>query len=277
MKTVTALEVNLAEGEQAHMIARGTTNLEAYLKILQSTDYRRRLNVEDNLKARRLAEEAISLDPDYAMAYSALARTHIVDVWLRNTKSRQESFGIAIDLAKKALSLDESLADAHDVLGNILILKKDYENGIAQLESALEFEPNGADIHAHLGLALYLADRSQEAVQVLQKAIRLNPNPPSWYLHNLAAAYNFIENYQEAIIWGEKAVQLNPKSLLGHVVLCSIYSSAGRMEEARKEASEILKINPKYSVSQAEKTNPIKNQAVKKRYFDALRKAGLPD
>ena len=87
----------------------------------------------------------------------------------------------------------------------------------------------------------------------------------------------FIENYEEAIAFGEKAVQLNPKSLIGHVVLCSIYSSAGRMEEARKEASEILKINPKYSVSRAEKTNPLKNQAVKKDYFDALRKAGLPD
>ena len=50
------------------MMAKGTRNLEAYFKVLQSTDYRRRQNVEDNVKARRLAEEAIALDPDYAMA-----------------------------------------------------------------------------------------------------------------------------------------------------------------------------------------------------------------
>ena len=85
------------------MMAKGTRNLDAYLKILQSTFYRRRINAEDNVKARRLAEEAIALDPDYAMAYTALARTHIVDVWLRSTKSRRKSYGIAIDLAKKAL------------------------------------------------------------------------------------------------------------------------------------------------------------------------------
>ena len=277
MKILTALEMNLAEGDQALMMAKGTRNLEAYLKVLQSTYFRRRINVEDNIKARRLAEEAIALDPDYAIAYSTLGRTHIVDVWLRSTKSPRESYGIAIDLAKKALTLDDSLADAHDILGNILILKRDYEKGIAQLERALELEPNGADIHGHLGLALVLADRPQEAVQVFQKAIRLNPNPPSWYLHNLAVAYKFIEKNEEAIVWGEKAVQLDPKSLIGHVVLCSIYSSSGRMEEARNEASEILKINPKYSVSRAEKTNPLKNQTVKKSYFDALRKAGLPD
>ena len=71
--------------------------------------------------------------------------------------------------------------------------------------------------------------------------------------------------------------KINPKDLLGHVNLCANYCSVGRMEEARKEASEVLRINPKYSVSKAEKTNPLKNPVVKNRYFDALRKAGLPE
>ena len=93
----------------------------------------------------------------------------------------------------------------------------------------------------------------------------------------LAVSYNSIEKYDEAIVWGEKAVQLNPKDLNGHVVLCAMYSSAGRMEDARREASEVLRINPKYSVSLAEKTSPQKNKVVKQRYYDALRKAGLPD
>jgi len=277
MKILTALEMNLTEGEQALMMAKGTSNLEAYLKVLQATHYRRLGNVEDNAKSRRLAKEAITLDPSYAAAYSTLGRTHIMDVWLRATKSPRKSLGMAIDLAQKALLLDDSLADAYDLLGSILIIKREYDKGISQLERALELEPNSADIHAHLGLALYQADRPQEAVQVFQKAIRLNPKPPGWYLYNLAVAYKFIEKYEEAIYWGEKAVRQNPKDLIGHVILCTIYSSAGRMEEARREASEVLKINPKYSVSRAEKTNPLKNQAAKKRYFDALRKAGLPD
>jgi len=55
MKILNALVVNLAEGDQALMMAKGTRNLEAYFKVLQSNDYRRRQNVEDNVKARRLA------------------------------------------------------------------------------------------------------------------------------------------------------------------------------------------------------------------------------
>ncbi|HKJ34586.1 MAG TPA: adenylate/guanylate cyclase domain-containing protein [Balneolales bacterium] len=276
-KILTALEVNLTEGEQATMMAKGTSNGEAYIKVLQSTYYRRRLNAEDNAKARRLAEEAIAMDPEYAFAYTTLSRTHVVDVWLRTTKSPRESFTTAMDLANKALSIDDSLADAYDILGNILVLKRNYDQGINHLERAIELEPNGADFQAHMGMALNLADRSQEAIQVLLKAIRLNPNPPSWYLHNLAASYNFVENYDEAIFWGEKAVKLNPKNLLGHYILCAIYSSADRMEDAKREALEVLKINPKFSVSKVEKTNPLKNESVKKRYFDSLRKAGLPE
>ena len=276
-KILTALEVNLTEGEQAAMLAKGTSNSQAYIKVLQSTYYRRRLNAEDNSKAQRLAEEAISFDPEYAVAYTTLSRTHVVDFWLRTSKSPRESLAMAMDLANKALSIDDSLADAYDILGNILVLKRKHDEGIRNLERAIELEPNGADFQAHMGMALYLADRSQEAVQVLLKAVRLNPNPPSWYLHNLAAAYNFVENYEEAVFWGEKAVKLDPKNLLGHYILCAIYSSAGRIEDAKREATEVLKIKPNFSVSTVEKTSPLKNESVKKRYFDSLRKAGLPE
>ena len=96
-------------------------------------------------------------------------------------------------------------------------------------------------------------------------------------MYGLALSYNSIEKYAEAIIWGEKAVRLNPKELTGHVVVCATYSLMGRMEEARKEASEVLKLTPKYSVSRAEKTTPQKNPIFKKRYYDALRQAGLPE
>ena len=276
-KILTALEVELGEGDQALQMAKGTRNLEAYLKVLQATHYRRLGNVEDNVKARRLAKEAVTLDPDYAMAYSTLSRTHVMDVLLRSTKSQQKSLETAIELAKKALALDDSLADAYDILGSTLVWQKKYKEGLAQLEHALELEPNGADINAHMGLALWHSDRPQEAVQVLKKAIRLNPSPPGWYLYVLAMVYNSIEKYDEAVVWGEKAVQLNPKDLIGHVLLCASYSCAGRKDDARREASEVLRINPKYSVSQAEKTSPMKNKVAKKRFYDALRQAGLPD
>jgi len=171
--------------------------------------------------------------------------------------------------------LDDSLGGAHGLLGNIYIMRKEYEKGIREAERAVELEPNGADAHAFLGMGLRFADRPEEAIPILKKAIRLDPHAPGWYLHVLAGAYREIEKYEEATYWAEKAVQQNPKNALSRVVLCSIYSLAGRMDKASAQAKEIMRLNPKFSVERIARTDPQKNQAVKKRYIDALRKAGL--
>ncbi len=126
-----------------------------------------------------------------------------------------------------------------------------------------------------LGMGLRFADRAEEAIPILKKAMRLDPHAPGWYLNVLAGAYREIEKYEEAIVWGEKAVQQNPKNVLSRVMLCSIYSLAGRMDEARAQAKEIMRLNPNISVDRIARTDPQKNQVVKKRYIDALRKAGL--
>lgn len=75
--------------------------------------------------------------------------------------------------------------------------------------------------------------------------------------------------------WGEKAVRQNPKNVLSRKILCSIYSLAGRIDEARAQAKEIMRLNPKFSVDRFARTDLQKKQALKKRYIDALRKAGL--
>jgi adenylate cyclase len=91
MKVITAMQVQLTEGERARVYARGTNNLNAYLKVWQANEYGWRINAGDNLKARRILEEAIALDPDYAIAFRGLAATHSMEVWLRSTKSQRDS------------------------------------------------------------------------------------------------------------------------------------------------------------------------------------------
>jgi TolB-like protein/Tfp pilus assembly protein PilF len=260
MKIITTLEVKLTEGEQALVAGSGTDNLDAYLKILQARDLKRHQTIEDNQKARRLAEEAVNLDPDYAQAYRWLSGTHLVDVWLGSTKSPRASLRKAVELAQKAISMNDSLGGAHGLLGNIYIMRKEYEKGIREAERAVELEPNGADAHAFLGMGLRFADRADEAIPILKKAIRLNPHAPGWYLHNLAGAYRNVEKFEEATHWAERAVQQNPKNVLSRIVLCSIYSQSGRMDKARAQAQEIMRVNPNFSVDRLARTSPQKTK-----------------
>jgi TolB-like protein/cytochrome c-type biogenesis protein CcmH/NrfG len=275
MNVIKALELRLTEGEQALVYGRGTNNLEAYLKFLQAIEYARRQNPDDNQKAKRIFKEAIGLDPNYAVAYRLLGATHMMDAWLGTTKNPRESLRKAAELSRKALALDESLGTAYAMLGHIYILTRNYDKGLEVGQKAVELEPNGADSHAFLGMGLRFADRPEEAIKILKKAIRLNPMPQAWYLHNLASANRNLGRYDEAVGWAKKAVERQPSNVLSRLALVSCYSLAGREEEAKAEAEQVLRINPKFSLERLAKTWPQKNQEVKKSYIDSLRKAGL--
>ena len=275
MNVIKSLELKLTEGEQALIYGRGTNNLEAYLKCLQGIEYARRMNPADNQRAKRILEETIGLDPNYAMGYRALGGVHMLEVWLGTTKAPKESLRKATELCRKALVLDESLGTAHALLGHIYILMRDYEKGIEEGQKAVELEPNMADSYAYLGMDLTFADNPEEAVKMLKKAVRLNPTAPSWYLHSLAGAYRDMGRYDEAIEWAKKAVDRQPDNAPAHVVLASCYSLAGRDEEARAEVKKMLALNPSFSLERFARTTPEKNQEVRERLINSLRKAGL--
>ena len=275
-KIIMELQVELTEGEQARVYERGTKNLEAYLKVLQAAQVGRRLNQEDNLKARRMAEEAIGLDPDYASAYRELGATHLREVWLRITKSPKDSLRRAAQLAKQAIALDESLPPAHTLLGQVYVLSRAFEKAIAEGQRVIELDPNGAESHWFLGMALVFAGRPEEAIQSLEKAIRLNPFAGSHYFHIRALSHWYLGQYEEAIEWGEKAVNRSPQDQLSHAVLTMSYSSAGREEDARVQVGKLLKINPKYCV-RGRGGDRFKDPGANERFKNALRKAGVPN
>jgi adenylate cyclase len=77
-------------------------------------------------------EEAIELDPNYAAAHRWLGSSHFVDVLLGLSKSPRDSFGRAVELSKKALSIDNSLGDAYGLLGYLNIFTKHYEEGMSE-------------------------------------------------------------------------------------------------------------------------------------------------
>ncbi|NIS71775.1 MAG: adenylate/guanylate cyclase domain-containing protein [Proteobacteria bacterium] len=132
LKILTAMQVKLTEGEQARATAKGTNNLEAYLKILQANEYIfHRLNIESNALGRQLAEGAIALDPEYASAYFALGRAHVVDVWLGSSKSPKASIAKAIELVQKAIVLDDTYAEAHGLLGFLYSMTRQYDKAVA--------------------------------------------------------------------------------------------------------------------------------------------------
>ncbi len=234
-----------------------------------------RFDIEGNNLARWMGEEALRMCPESSSTYELLAITHMMDYWLGSGKSPQASIEKAIELAQKAIALDDAYAQPHGLLSFLYSIKREYEKAIAEGERAVALDPNGADVHAWYAMSLSFAGRWEEAIVLLQKAIRLNPFGPTWYFFNLGNALLLTERSEEAVSAYKKAIQRSPDNLLAHVLLAAAYSKMGREKEARAEAAEVLRINPNFSLDYFAKALPFKDQKVTNKLIDGLRKAGL--
>jgi len=271
------MRVQLTEGDYARAFAKGTKSLDAYLKAMQSYQHRQVLTKEGQARARQLAEEAIALDPRYAMAYCHLAAALGNEAVMGVYKNVPEVLARSMELAQKAVALDDSLAQAHITLGFQYTLRRDFDRAIAEGERAVALEPNSAEIVASLAAMLEWADRPEEAIPLLKKAMRLSPIPQPMWLLNMASAHIRMGQYEESIPVCKTVLQKQPDQLSAHIFLAIAYISTGREQEARAEAAEILRIDPQFSWERLARALPRKNQDELKRRGELLRKAGLSE
>jgi len=278
MKILAATRVKLTEGELSSSISKhfkGKQGLDCFLKLMEALKYSGLQNIEDNNVARRLTEEAISICPENPVGYSQLAFVYNVDYVLGNTKSPRETREKAIELAQKALAMDDSLPLPHIFLSTSYCFRREYEKAIAEGERAVALYPSGSPAYAAYAAALLFACRPEEAIPLLQKAIRLNPNADPITFLNFGHALRMTGRFEEAVSAFKKALQRAPDNIIAHIGLGATYSLMGREKEARAEAEEILRINPKFSLDYFKIVSPYKDQSEIDKIADALRKAGL--
>ena len=247
-QVIKALQVELYEGEYGNVLARGTNNLEAYLKIVQGYQYWQAGNKENDAIAQRLALEAIELDPDYAPAYSLLSRTQWREVVVfRSAKDPEKRMQESLESALKSVELDYS-ADTLSQLGWVYTLMKQFDKGVETAEQGLALNPNNSRALSNTGLTLMDVGRCEEAIGLFDKALRVSPIPSVNILFSAAMAYKGCKQYDECIALARKSTELGPDSFLAHRTLTECYAMAGRLEEAKASAAEVLRIFPKYTV-----------------------------
>ena len=153
-------------------------------------------------------------------------------------------------------------------------------------EEALIIDPGYPDAYCLLActhfMEVYLGTSEsnkkslEEAVNLFQKALTIDESHPIGS-GGLAFVYGMQKKYEEAIADYKEALNRKPDHLFAHAGLAATYYLAGDEEEAHAEAGKVLKINPKFSVNNFGKSLPFKDQLMKERYIEAMRKAGLPD
>jgi eukaryotic-like serine/threonine-protein kinase len=223
------LRLQLTSDDHKEMFAGTTQNQEAYQLYLKG-QYEYEKGTRDSYqKATDDLQQAISLDPSYAMAYSGLAVAY-------QGQGRfyflppNEAFPKAIEFAKKAIALDDHLAEAHATLGNaILTAQWNWPDSERELQRAIALDPNNATAHENYGALLVTLRRFDEAVAEERRALELDPLSPEMSVQ-VGWALIQAHRYDEAIPALKKVVELAPNFVLGHVFLADAYLLSGKSD-----------------------------------------------
>lgn len=272
---VSALEVKLPAGE--HEMRKYTESLEAYDYFLRGRAHFARRSKDENAEAHNLFRKTIEVDSSFAPAYVMSAWAHAHDLVFGWSDQPERSFERAVELADKAVALDDELPQAYFVKGLIYREKKELAKALIATEKAVLLDPNYADARVLLASLLYYSGRAKEGLEMVIKAKRLNPRYPSAYQFHLGQAYFILRRYDEAIEAFSQGLLANPTSQRLHTWLAAAYAQSGQLEDAEWEANEVLMLDPDFSLQRIQEAVPLKDPAYLAQLVDGLRKAGLPD
>ncbi len=275
-KIVTALDVRLLHGEQAAGWRKSLRRPEALDAYYRGLDLFNRITREANAEAAHCFEQVIGLEPDSPLGHLGMAWIHLSAFRYGWSDSPPESLKRAAALAGRALELDERCSDAHALLGYYHLVKGVHDQAIAAGERAVALSPNHADNTANLACSYAVSDRPAEAIPLLQRAIRLSPVYPTWYLNILGFANFRAGQHDDAEAALKLALQREPANARCRMLLAWVHHSRGRIDEARREAQEILRQDPTFRLKDVEPQLAIvKDRTLVARYFDVLRELGL--
>lgn len=246
-------------------------NLEAHDLCLRA----RVLSEESPQTAREaflLLKRAIELEPTYAEAHGLLAYNRWL-AWTHFGEPEEPNRKVAVDLAERAVALDENDAGCRYFLGTILAYERRWEESNAAFAAALELDPNHADTWAAMSDVSVLDGRVQESLEQIQKALRLNPYPAVWYHCHLGQAQYAAGDYASAVetLRNNETYRTNSRKFLA-----ASLAQLGRLEEAVREGEMFLVAHPHFTIDHWINSQPLRDMAVRDHFVEGFLKARLP-
>jgi adenylate cyclase len=276
-KVTVDLQVHLTSGEQARLWAGGTDNVAAWESALKADDLMARHILEENKAARVIAQNAVSLDPEYAAAWTTLGMTHWQDARWGWSESKDSSLKLAEDAARESERIDGNYPGTYTLLGLVYLAKGQHEQSIKMMERAVDLAPSHAASVALYALSLLLSMRPEECIRQVKRAMRLSPIYPSWYFVPLGASYLLKEQQQLAYDALTSAIECDPESNLPRVWLVITLIDLGRYDESRKLAQQILDQEPGFSIDAWSQGLNFKDTSWNRKLEQNLRDANLPE
>ncbi|MGB0036448.1 MAG: protein kinase [Candidatus Acidiferrales bacterium] len=250
---VNEIQTRLTQQEQARLSSSRAVVPAAYDAYLQGRFEAGKRTGEALTQSVADFQRAIRLDPTYAPAYAGLASASVVLVDYKDVPPAQV-LPEAEAAAKKALQLDESLAEAHAALGLIRLSRAEWPGVLAEFQRAIELNPGDANAHHWNALALSVAGRNEEAIAEIKLAQELDPR--SLIINaNIGWCEYLAGKYDDAIEQARKTLELDASFPVAHGYLGQAYLEKGKYDEAFEELRKALSLSGDETSYKAELAN----------------------
>ena len=224
------LRLRLSEVQQRQLAKPTSVNPAAYEMLLKGRFYWNKGGNEDRKKAIEYHQQAIAIDPNYALAYAELANAYSI-LGNDGVIDPQEGVHKAEEAAVKALELDGDLAEAHKALAYNKQLAWDWAEAEREYKRAIELNPNYADAHAYYSTFLSLLGRREQAIGEAKRAKELDPISVRINISVFVTLFN-CRQYDQALDILKQMRELDPNHPLTHLYSGYTYAAMGRYPEA---------------------------------------------
>ena len=276
---IGAVEPELGKVERRRSAGKRPDNLDAWDLYQRGMSHLYEYTKDDLQRARQYFAQAIARDPQLGPAHSGLAETYYYEGVYGFANSISDNREKALAPALRAVVLDAEDAGAHCTLGRAYYMRRAYDAAFRELKTALELNPSLALAHYGLGATLVFSGRAEEGIPHLTAAIQLSPHDPNMgsFLVRLADAAYFLERYEEAAEWAQRALQQPNFQWSRYTVLIAALAQLGRLGEAKNCIQELRIKRPNTTIEFVRETHLFGDTASFAHYLDGLRMAGLPD
>jgi adenylate cyclase len=273
-RSVAAILVpELEHAEARKLAAKRTDSLTAWQSCLRGRALLNRYTCEGNAAALAAFEWAVAIDPAYSDAWSGIAFCHLRGLEISCGGDRGMATEAAFAAARRAVALDPTSSSAHRCLGQAYVWAEQFDHALAETEAAIELNPNDAHARMALGNRLDLAGRTEEGIAQMNQSLQLNPRDPNrfTFMGYLARANIRVGQYEVALSWATKMVQLKPDYPDARYRLAICLAHLGRDAEARGELDECERLRPGF-LRQRAAWRPYPDAAANDRFFAGLRR-----
>ncbi len=257
----------------------GRQDLSVWDLVMQARWHLGQYNKDGCAKAQELLLQVVTLDDRSAQAFGLLAMTHWMQAIYRWNDLVSQSSKQALEMARRALSLDDRDATAQTTLGMALTLHQHHEQAVEVLSRAVRLNPNLAAAHGWLGIAYTYACDFEKGIRAAEQAIILSPrdlDKPFWM-----AAFSFsalaAHRYEEVIEITTTMLRDKPDLPTALRHRAPALAWLGLIDEAGRDIDKLLQVAPDTTISQLRSVFSLGDHVVEEHWLQGLRKAGLPE